>query len=65
MSRIDKKPGKKPKIHKKSEFTIRKEPKSGMLVLVGPEFTKEDIDKAFPEDPEDRVSKVMRRSVGL
>ena len=65
MSRIDKKPGKKPKINKKSEFTIRKEPKSGMLVLVGPEFTKEDIDKAFPEDPEDRVSKVMRRSVGL
>lgn len=65
MSKTEKKSGKRPKVHKKSEFKLRKDPKSGMLVLIGPEFTKEDIDKAFPEDPEDRVAKVMRRSVGL
>ena len=55
----------KPKVHKKSQFTVRKDSKTGLLMLSGPSFTKEDIDVSFPEDPEDRVSAVMRRSVGL
>ncbi len=65
MSNTEKKPSHKPKIHKKSEFKLKKDPKSGMLMLYGPDFTKEDIDSAYPEDPEDRVATVMRRSVGL
>ena len=56
---------KKPKVHKKSEFKVAKDPKSGMLLLYGPEFSKEDIEMAFPEDTEDRVATLMRRSVGL
>lgn len=55
----------KPKVHKKSEFKVEKDSKSGMLLLYGPEFSKKDIDTAYPEDPEDRVATVMRRSVGL
>jgi hypothetical protein len=54
-----------PGMDKKSEFKLRKDPKSGMLMLFGPDFTKQDIDKAFPENPEDRVATLMRRSVGL
>ena len=53
------------KVHKKSEFKVAKDPKSGMLMLYGPEFSKKDIDTAFPEDPENRVATLMRRSVGL
>jgi hypothetical protein len=65
MSDPEKKPRQKPKVHKKSEFKLKKDPKSGMLMLFGPEFTKDDIDKAYPEDTEDRLATAMRRSVGL
>lgn len=55
----------KPKVHKKSQFSVEKDSKTGLLMLSGPAFSKEDIDTSFPEDQEDRVSTVMRRSVGL
>ncbi|MDR9365308.1 MAG: hypothetical protein RI575_08220 [Balneolaceae bacterium] len=52
-------------MHKKSQFSVKKDPKTGLFMLSGPSFKKEDIDRSFPEDHEDRVSTVMRRSVGL
>ncbi|MDZ7719120.1 MAG: hypothetical protein U5K72_09930 [Balneolaceae bacterium] len=55
----------KPKIHKKSEFKLGTDPETGMPVLLGPPFTKADIDKAYPDDPDDRMTKVVRSSVGL
>ncbi|MCG2590584.1 hypothetical protein [Rhodohalobacter sulfatireducens] len=54
-----------PKVHKKSQFSVKKDPKTGLFMLSGPSFKKEDIDRSFPKDHEDRVSTVMRRSVGL
>jgi len=55
----------KPKIHKKSEFKLGVDPQTGMPVLHGPPFTKKDIEKAYPEDHEDRTTTVVRASVGL
>jgi len=50
---------------KKSDFKVKKDQQTGRLVLSGPKFTKEDIDQHFPEDPNDRLATIMRRSVGL
>jgi len=44
---------------------LKRDSRTGMLVLSGPKFTKEDISRDFPEDPHDRVATIMRRSVGL
>lgn len=55
----------KPKIHKKSEFKLGEDPETGMPVLFGPAFTKKDINKAYPEDSDDRMATVVRASVGL
>lgn len=54
-----------PKIHKKSEFKLGVDSQTGMPVLYGPSFTKKDIEKAYPEDPDDRMTRVVRASVGL
>ena len=56
---------KRPIIHKKEEFKLGTDPNTGMPVLFGPDFTKDDIDKAYPEDPQDRMTTVIRASVGL
>lgn len=65
MSNPEKNPRYNPKVHKKSEFKLKKDPKNGMLMLFGPSFTKEDIEKAYSKNPDERVATVMRRSVGL
>lgn len=57
--------GSNPKIHKKSDFKLGSDPKTGLPVLFGPAFTKEDIQKNYPEDPDDRMTTVVRASVGL
>lgn len=44
---------------------VERDPRTGLLVLSGPKFTKEDVARDFPEDPNDRVATIMRRSVGL
>lgn len=54
-----------PIIHKKSDFKLGKDPKTGLPVVLGPAFTKEDIQKNYPEDPNDRMTTVVRASVGL
>ncbi|NBC66115.1 MAG: hypothetical protein GVY07_10740 [Bacteroidetes bacterium] len=61
----NKTPKSNPKIHKKSEFKLGKDPKTGLPVLLGPTFTKEDIQKNYPEDTDDRLTTVVRASVGL
>lgn len=55
-------PGKAGK--KKEKKRIRKDLKTGLFVLTGPSFTKEDIARDFPEDS-DRDAIIIRRSVGL
>lgn len=54
-----------PHIHKKSDFKLGKDPKTGLPVLFGPAFSKEDIQKHYSEDSEDRLTTVVRASVGL
>jgi hypothetical protein len=41
-----------------------KDPRTGMTVLKGPSFTKEDVARDFPYNCS-RVATIMRRSVGL
>lgn len=65
MSKLKNKKPSKPRVYKKKDFSIKKDSKSGLLLLSGPSFTKEDIAKAYPDDPEDRVARTIRRSVGL
>jgi len=65
MSKLKSKKTSTPRVYKKSDFSVKKDSKSGLLLLSGPGFSKEDIAKAYPDDPEDRVARTMRRSVGL
>jgi hypothetical protein len=65
MSKLKNKKPSTPRVYKKSDYSLKKDSKTGLLLLSGPAFTKEDIAKAYPDDPEDRVSRNMRRSVGL
>jgi hypothetical protein len=65
MSESRENPQIKHRRYKKSDFKLKKDPKTGRLVLTGPKFTKEDVDRDFPEDPNDRLATLMRRSVGL
>ncbi len=65
MSKLKSKKTPSPRIYKKSDFSIKKDRKTGLLLLNGPAFTKEDIAKAYADDPEDRIARTMRRSVGL
>lgn len=62
---ISKTPKSNPKIHKKSNFKLGKDPKTGLPVLFGPAFSKDDIQKNYPEDPDDRMTTVVRATVGL
>ncbi len=43
---------------------LKTDPRTGMPVLSGPAFTKEDVARDFPEDS-DRDAIIIRRSVGL
>jgi hypothetical protein len=43
---------------------LETDPRTGLPILVGPRFTKEDIARDFPDDS-DRDSHILRRSVGL
>ncbi|MEX0660158.1 MAG: hypothetical protein WD381_07400 [Balneolaceae bacterium] len=59
---------KNPKLKSRSKKSVQrklvKDPDTGLMVLSGPAFTKEDIDRDFPEDF-DRDAIILRRSVGL
>lgn len=43
---------------------LKKDQQTGLWVLSGPSFTKEDVARDFPEDS-DRDAIIIRRSVGL
>ena len=48
----------------KEDDVLKTDPRTGMPVLSGPSFTKEDVARDFPEDS-DRDAIIIRRSVGL
>lgn len=45
-------------------YRFVKDSKTGRLVIVGPPFTKEDIDRDFPKGS-GRDARIMRKSVRL
>jgi len=49
---------------KKKRRSLKRDPRTGMLVLSGPAMTKNQVAKDFPEDS-DRDAIIIRRSVGL
>jgi len=49
---------------KKTRRSLKRDPRTGMLVLSGPPMTKKQVAKDFPEDS-DRDAIILRRSVGL
>lgn len=49
---------------KKKRTKVVKDPETGLFILSGPKFTKEDVKRDFPEDS-DRDAIIIRRSVGL
>lgn len=51
-------------VKKQKKRKIVTDPETGLLVLSGPKFTKEDVKRDFPEDS-DRDAIIIRRSVGL
>ena len=65
MSKLKNKKPSSPRVYKKTDFSVKQDTKTGLLLLSGPSFTKEDIAEAYPDDREDRVARTMRRSVGL
>lgn len=64
MSKTRKNPETKQKPVKKIQRKFVKDSETGLMVLSGPKFTKEDIARDFPDD-KDRDSIILRRSVGL
>lgn len=64
MSKTKEKSVSKEQKPKNVKRRIVKDPDTGLLVLSGPAFTKEDIARDFPDDT-DRDSIIIRRSVGL
>lgn len=63
MSEKRKNPATKKKTEK-SRRKLVKDPETGLMVLSGKKFTKEDVARDFPDDT-DRDSIIIRRSVGL
>lgn len=49
---------------KENRRALKKDSRTGLWVLSGPSFTKEDVARDFPEDS-DRDAIIIRRSVGL
>lgn len=64
MSKTRKNPKTAERKSKKVERKLVKDPDTGLWVLTGPKFTKEDVARDFPDDT-DRDSIIIRRSVGL
>jgi|AntRauTorcE11897_2_1112592.scaffolds.fasta_scaffold03094_10 hypothetical protein len=62
MSKTRKNPEVVAKKQKKTK--VVKDSDTGLLVLSGPKFTKEDVKRDFPQDS-DRDAIIIRRSVGL
>ena len=64
MSKTRKNPNTATKPAKKVKNKLIRDSETGLLVLSGSKFTKEDIARDYPDD-DDRDSIIIRRSVGL